>query len=219
MERNNKNKAVLHVKWVLQERTLFQEVILNFPGVLNAVSSTKLNVALVWSHCCGKALIEQSRLKTSRLSPKHHMISLFTCHLSSLCQVLDQKRSVWHCDTATGRNSPAYWRREKNSFLVLTHIPNMWSRCSWDERDLSLCVLNGGYFGRSDQACFIMSRHYSPLEMEGYGRGKNKKNEPRYNDEVIWFARAVLLHHIALISWVNRCLYLLMREKKVSDRL
>lgn len=89
--------------------------------------------------------------------------------------------------TATGRNSPAYWRREKNSFLVLTHIHNMWSRCSWDERDLSLCVLNGGYFGRSDQACFIMLRHYSPLEMEGYGRGEKQEKWT----EIQWWSNMI----------------------------
>lgn len=43
VEKNNKNKASCFASLV----TLFQELILNFPGDLNAVSSTKLNVALV----------------------------------------------------------------------------------------------------------------------------------------------------------------------------
>ncbi len=146
--------------------------------------------------------------QTSNLSPKHHK------HYSSCIFCVPssgpEKICVAACDIAAGRNSPAYWREGK-TFLFLTHIPNMWSRCSWDERDLSLCVSNGGYFGPSDQACFIMSRRFPHWIWRDGGREK-KTNEPRWSNK-----GSIVASHSPRLLGKQVFVFLLMREK-VSER-
>lgn len=44
---------------------------------------------------------------------------------------------------------------------------------------------------------------------------KNKKNILRCNDEVICIAKAMLLHHMVPVSWVNRCI--LTHERKIRE--
>lgn len=86
---------------------------------------------------------------------------------------------------------------------------------------MSLCVLNVDILGRQ-----TVHLYYAvPLFPTGDGgiwyRGGNKKNEPRSTDEVIWFARAVLLRHSLSLHLLGKqvFVYLIMRETSIREAI